>query len=234
MTMEANATRFTGWAAVIGALFAYTNVALVLVVTGGDTDMIFHGATMLALPADARDLFRWAMFADVLGFYLPVVVIAIYLWRAFRDRAGLPGDLAAVAMVLYAAMGIAGASMQLAALHPLAHLHAGGDYAVRAAAEAGWTAIANASQKGLWWAEGPVVLFWGLVISKQLALAGWRKPLRWLLQVTGWCFGGFFLFGMFPGMGDLMKLMLVIVVVIFPLWMLLFGWQLLRRTGAGA
>ena len=125
--------------------------------------------------------------------------------------------------------------MQLAALNPLAHLHAGGDGAVRAAAEAAWTAIANGSQKGLWWAEGPVVLFWGLVVGKQLAQAGWSKPLLWLLKVAGWCFGGFFLFGMFAGMGELMKLMLVIVVLIFPLWMLLFGWQLLRgRTPVGS
>jgi hypothetical protein len=230
MSTDMQAARFTAWTAIAGACFAYLNVALVLAATGGDTEMIFHGASMLSLPAESRDLFRWGMFADVLGFYLPVVVIAIYLRHAFRDRAGALGDMAAVAMVLYAALGIAGASLQMAALHPLAHLHAGGDEAVKAAAEAAWTAVANGSQKGLWWAEGPVVLFWGLVVGKQLAQAGWNKPTLVLLKIAGWCFGGFFVFGMFPELGGLMQIMLVVVVLLFPFWMLLFGWQLLRRS----
>lgn len=233
MSQDSNkATRFTGWCAILGGLFAYANVALVLMVTGGDTEMILRGPTMLALSAEVRDMFRWGMFADILGFYLPVLVIAAYLWHRFRDSAGVLGDMAVLAMVLYAVVGVGGAAMQLAILHPLAQLHASGDDATRAAAEAAWTTIAHASQKGLWWSEGPVVLFWGLVVGKQLRRAGWGRLSLLLLKVTGWCFGLFFLFGMFPGLNALMKAMLIIVVLIFPLWMLLFGVQLLRRPAA--
>lgn len=226
------AARFTGWSAVIGGCFAYLNVALVLAATGGDTGLLLHGPSMLGLPAEARELFRWGMFADVLGFYLPVLVIGGYLWHVFRDRAGALGDIALLAITLYTVVGVAGAALQLAALTPLANLHLGGDETVKAAAEAAWTAIAHGSQKGLWWAEGPVVLFWGLVVGHQLRQAGWRGPILWLLQLTGWGFALFFLLGMFPGLDAVMKLMLIVVVLIFPCWMLMFGWRLLRQPGA--
>jgi hypothetical protein len=230
MSQNSNkATAFTAWSAILGGLFAYANVALVLMVTGGDTEMILDGTRMLSLPEQARDLFRWGMFADILGFYLPVLIIGAYLWHRFRDSAGMLGDVAVLAIALYVVVGVGGAAVQLAALHPLAQLHAGGGEVARAAAEAAWTAVAHASQKGLWWSEGPVVLFWGMVVGNQLRQAGWGKPVLLLLKVTGWCFGLFFLFGMFPALNGLMKAMLIIVVLIFPLWMLLFGRQLLRR-----
>lgn len=229
-TMSKQATRFTGWAAILGGIFAYLNVTLVTMATQGDAAVLLHGATMLTLPTETRDLFRWGMCLDVLGFYLPVVVIAAYLWNSFRAKTGALGDMAMLGIVIYAVVGIAGAAMQMSVLNPLAQLHAGGDDAVKAGAEAAWTAIAYASQKGLWWSEGPVVLFWGLVVGPQLKQAGWPKPILILLKITGWCFGLFFLVGMFAELNDLTELLLVIVVLIFPLWMLLFGWQLLRRS----
>jgi hypothetical protein len=222
------AVRFTAWTAIVGGIFAYANVALVLAATRGDTALILDGASMLALPADTRDLFRWGMFADILGFYLPVLGIGAYLWHRFRDRSGAMGDMALLAIALYAIVGVAGAAIQLAALDPLARLHADGDASARIAAEAAWTAIAHAAQKGLWWSEGPVVLFWGLVVGPQLGKEAWGQPRLILLKITGWCFGLFFLAGMFAALEPLMKAMLVVVVLIFPLWMLSFGMQLLR------
>jgi hypothetical protein len=225
-----SAARFTAWTAIVGGLFAYANVALVVTVTGGDTDLIFRGASMLALPAGMRDLFRWGMCADILGFYLPVLAIGAYLWHRYRERTGAMGDMALLAITLYTVVGVAGASLQLAALHPLAQLYGGGNDAVRAAADAAWTAIAQASQRGLWWSEGPVVLFWGLVVGPQLGNEEWGRPRLFLLKATGWCFGLFFVCGMFDALTPLMKAMLVIVVLIFPAWMLSFGAQLLRHA----
>lgn len=223
------ATRFTAWSAMLGGLFAYLNVALVVMATGGDTGMILHGPSMLGLPSEARDLFRWGMFADILGFYLPVLVIGAYLWHRYRDQAGALGDMAVLAITLYTVVGVAGAAMQLSALNPLAQLHSGGDETVKAAAEAAWTAIAYASQKGLWWCEGPVVLFWGLVVGRQLREAGWSRATLLPLKVVGVCFALFFVVGMFPELDAWMKLLLIVAVVVFPFWMLMFGWQLMRR-----
>jgi hypothetical protein len=223
------AARFTAWSAIVGGVFAYLNVALVLTAVGGNTDLLFDGAAMLAAPTQTHALFRWGMFADILGFYLPVLVIGAYLWRRFRDRAGFMGDAALLAIVVYTVLGIAGAAMQLAALTPLAQLHGSSDESVQAAMEASWIAIVHACQKGLWWAEGPVVLFWGLVVGAQLKQSGWSGAQLVLLKIVGIGFGLFFVVGMFPSLAELMKLTLIVVVLIFPLWMILFGRSLLSR-----
>lgn len=225
------ALRFTAWSAIIGGLFAYTSVACALMVLRGDAGMVFDGEAMLALPAQMRDLYRLSMLADILGFYLPVLVMATYLWHVFRAEAGMLGDVAVFGMVTYTVLGVSGAAATLAALQPLAQLHAAGDEATRAAAETAWATVAHVSQRGLWWSEGPLVLFWVLVVGKQLKQAGWGPAMLIPAQIVGWGFGLFFLLGFFPALGQLTNLMLVIVVLIFPAWMLLFGLKLLRQPG---
>lgn len=229
--MSANSkevVRLTAWAAILGGIFAYLNVALMVMATKGDMGITLQGATMLALPAEARELFRLSMFADVLGFYLPLVVIGAYFWASFRERAGALGDMAVLAILIYVVLGITGASVQLAALNPLAQLHAEGGEAAKVAAEAAWTSIAVGSQKGLWWCEGPVVLFWGLIVGKHLKEAGWGKSILWPLTLVGWCFGLFFVTGFFSQLDELNRGLLIIVVLVFPMWLIMFGAQLLR------
>ena len=224
----ANAARFTAWCALVGGLLACANVALYLAACGGDTNMIFHGPTMLSLPPETRELFRLSLLCDVMGFYLPFLVIGGYLWHAFRVEAGALGDMAALAIVVYVIVGVSGATIQMAALNPLAHLHAGGDESVMSATEAAWTAIANASQKGLWWIEGPVLLLWAFVVGNRLKAAGWGQSL--LLRIVGLLYGLFFFFGYFADLGNITDLLETAAVLVLPLWMLLFGWHLLRRA----
>lgn len=227
-----NAVRLTGWTAILGGIVACLHVTLDFVLLGDDFAMSLHGASMLALPTETRDLFRWAMLADILGFYLPVIVIAGYLWHRFRDEAGAWGDMAALAIGVYVVVGVSGAAIQMSVLNPLAHLHQGGDEATRVTAEAIWTALAHASQKGLWWSEGPLVLFWGTVVGNQLARAGWGRSVLIPLNIVGWSFGLFFLFELFPSLDILSELTGLIIIVVFPLWMLLFGWTLLRQPAS--
>lgn len=229
-----SAARFAGWAAIFGGIVACLHVTLDFVLLGDDFAMSLHGASMLALPEATRDLFRWAMVADILGFYLPVLAIAGYLWRRFRDEAGAWGDMAVLTIVVYVVLGVSGAAIQMAVLQPLAHLHHGGDEATRLAAETTWAALAHASQKGLWWCEGPLVLFWGTVVGQQLAHAGWGRPVLILLKIVGWSFGLFFLFEFFPSLAMLAELTGLIIILAFPLWMLLFGWKLLRQPTSAA
>lgn len=227
-----NVMRFTAWTAIVGGLLAYANVGLSMMVTGSDTEMVLHGATMLALPAETRDLFRWSMLADTLGFYLPILVIGGYLLHVFRDDVGALGGMIALAMGLYVTVGVTGAVIQLAIIHPLAHVYAGGDDSVKAATAAIWTTVANATQSGLWWCEGPVVLFWAPLVGNQLKKAGWRGSL--LLKIVGWAFGLIFLFGFFPELDTLSSVSEIVVVGVLPLWMIWFGWQLLQRAGKRA
>lgn len=224
------AARFTAWASIIGGIFAYLNVGLMLTVTQGDMAVTLQGETMLTLPPQIRQCFRLSMFADILGFYLPLLAIGAYCWRAFREEAGTLGDMAVLAIATYVVLGVTGACLQLSVLNPLAELHQAGGEAVRAGAEAAWTTIAVGSQRGLWWGEGPVVLFWGIVVGRHLKRAGWGSSVLLPLKFVGGCFGLYFIAGFFQTLDPLTSALLVIVVLIFPFWMLLFGLQLRRRA----
>ncbi len=223
-----NVIRFTAWNAIVGGLVAYATVGLSLAVTGGDITLVLQGASMLKLPTAIRDLFRWWMLADVLGFYLPFVAIGGYFLHAFHEELGALGNMVALAVGLYVMSGITGAVIQLATLHPLAHVYTGGDDAARVAAAAIWSAIANATQNGLWWVEGPLVFCWTPIAARLLKKAGWSGTI--LLRIVGGFFGLFFVLGFFPGLYTLSIACETVVVLVLPFWMLWFGWQLLRRS----
>lgn len=223
-----NAIRLTARSAIVGGLVAYATVGLSMAVTGGDIEMVLHGASMLNLPTEKRDLFRWWMLADVLGFYLPFVAIGGYFVHVFREELGAIGHMVALAIGLYVIAGVTGAVLQLSTIEPLAHLYAGGDDAAKVAAATAWSALANATQNGLWWVEGPVVFFWTPIAAKLLRKAGFGGA--FLLRIVGWFFGLFFVFGFFPSLDALTSACETIVVLVLPFWMLLFGWQLLRRA----
>ncbi|GLZ87012.1 hypothetical protein Pres01_30630 [Metapseudomonas resinovorans] len=229
-TCSNEAVRVTAWAAILGGIFAYLNVGFMVMVTHGDMALTLHGASMLTLSAEARQYFRLSMFADVLGFYLPLLAIGGYLWNRFRSEAGALGDMAVLAITTYVVLGVVGAGLQLAVLNPLAELHAAGGEAAKAAAETAWTTIAVGSQRGLWWCEGPVVLFWGLVVGGHLKRAGWGASILLPLKIVGWCFGLYFVAGFFRELEAFTAALLVVVVLIFPLWMVMFGVQLRRRS----
>lgn len=223
-----NAARFTAWSAILGGLAACATIALSVVVTGGDIEMVPHGPAMLALPAQARDLFRWWMLADVLGFYLPFVAIGGYFLHTFREELGALLEMIAIAIAVYIVCGIAGAVLQLSTIHPLAHVYASGEDGAKVAAAAVWTAIANATQSGFWWVEGPLVFFWTPIAGRLLKKAGWRGS--FLLHIVGWGFGCYFVFGFFPSLASIADAGETIAVLALPIWMLIFGWQLMRRA----
>ncbi|MBC9251164.1 hypothetical protein A9179_12840 [Pseudomonas alcaligenes] len=225
------ATRFTAYAAILGAIFAYTTITLSMMVTGDDTSMILSGAKVLSLPDEIRELYRWSMLTDIFGFYLPSLVVGGYLWHVFRNEAGALGSIAVLAIGFYATVGIIGAATQQAVVTPLAQLYGQGDASIKAAAEVTWTTIAYAVQYGLWWSEGLVVLFWGLVVGGQLKRAGWGWFSLLLLKIVGISFTLFLVFGFFKSLDELMKIMEMSFLVLYPLWLLIFGVRLLRGQG---
>ncbi len=225
------AARFTGWSAILGGLLIYVTGALLLMVTGTDTDKVLRGAAMLTLPAEARNLFRGAMIADIFGFYLPILVIAGYFWRSLAAEAGAYGYMAVLAMGFYVTVGVSGAAIQQAVIHPLTDLYAAAADSDKAMLAAVWTSVANATQRGLWWSEGPAIFLWALIVGSQLAKAGWRGA--FLLKLVGWFAGMFFVFGLFPQLGALTNACEMAIAGILPIWMISFGWQLLSQAEKG-
>jgi hypothetical protein len=198
--------RFAGWIAIVGSVFAWLSVYCLYAATAGDLDAVLHPATALGLDAMALQRFRLAMLADILGFYLAVLIVGGYLWSSSRYEVGALTDIAVLALLVYVVLGISGASMQLAALPALAEAH------------------------GLWWAEGPVMGLWTLLLGPILRRQ--RRAYSSLLMVCGvlylMAFGAEFL-----GIRAVAELCETLGVLLLPLWLLLTGIALVRVGNAG-
>jgi hypothetical protein len=218
--------RFAGWVAIVGSIFAWLSVCCLYAATAGDVDAVFHPATALGLDAAAQQWFRLAMLADIFGFYLAVLIVGGYLWSSSRHEVSALSDIAMLSLLVYVVLGIAGASMQLAALPALAEVHASGDTSVKIAVQSAWLAIVTATEHGLWWAEGPVMGLWALLMGPVIRRQGRRFGL--LLTACGIlylvAFGAEFL-----SLRTIAELCETLGVLLLPLWLLLTGIALVRN-----
>ncbi|MDT4860474.1 hypothetical protein FQZ97_950410 [compost metagenome] len=224
----ADGRRFTAWVAILGTVLGWTNVGLYVAATGGDLTVTMRPEVFLALPVAAHTLFYSAMVLDTLGYYLAYLAIGGYLWSRLRSEHGAVMDMAVLCVVVYVILGVAGASIQFAAIGPLAAVHAAGDAAAKAASESAWLAIAQSAQNGLWLMEGPVMGFWGLVVGYAMRASGMAYGR--LLMAAGAAYAGVFIAGVL-GLAELATLVQLIAIFLLPLWALLSGIHMLRQRG---
>jgi hypothetical protein len=222
--------RFAGYIAIAGSLLAWFSVYCLYAATAGDLDAVLHPATALGLDAVAQQWFRLAMLADIFGFYIAVLIVGGYLWSSSRHEVGAMTDIAVLALLVYAVLGIAGASMQLAALPALSEAHVAGDTAVKSAAQSAWLAIVTATEHGLWWAEGPVMGLWAGLMGPIL-----RRQSRAYGALLMFC-GALYIVAFvaeFFGLRTIAELSETFGVLLFPLWLLLTGIGLVRGRMPG-
>ena len=219
------------WTAIIAALMMLATLALNVVATGGDGNLIFDPERALALAPEKIAAYRMYLLTDTFGFYLPWIVIGGYLRRRLRDQGGVVIDIALLFIVVHAILGATGAAIPFATLAPLAEAHANGDAAIRSAAEIAWLGIVLGSASGIWVWEGPVMAFWG--IATGLAMRAQGMKLGMLTIVIGVLYAGMFVFSCadFP---DLMMVCVVLMGLASIVWAVGFGITLLREKSSSA
>jgi hypothetical protein len=223
------ARRLAGWVAIIGALLAWSEIGVYMLALGSDLALVYKPAAFLSLPTSAHTYFHASLVLDTLGFYLPFLVIGGYLWSVMRVEHGALIDMAALCIVTYAVMGIAGDALLFATVSPLAAMHAAGDPTVKAASEAAWLALATGAQQGLWIMEGPVMGFWALVMGSAMRRSG--MPYGRLLMVVGICYAAIFVLGVL-GLWTVAEQFQLVFLLLLPLWALLTGISLLRQRAS--
>ncbi|WP_354673475.1 hypothetical protein [Cupriavidus alkaliphilus] len=217
--------RFVGWLAVIGAVLGWGMVALQAAAASFDFELLERPVAMLGFDPQGQNLYRLSMWADILGWYLPFLAVGGYLWGRMRQRVGVLADIALTGVVAYAILGIVGAGVLSLTLAPLAALHAGNDATGKMAAEAIWPILQNAAQ-GIWSAEVPVLLLWGIVAARFLLAEKWGSG---RLLVFDLCLFGIEFIFILGGWRDLAEGVVLLTLVIHPLWLFMFGISLLRE-----
>lgn len=217
--------RFTAYIALIGMVMASLCLLCFLAVTGFNLHQIFKPEFALTLSTTDQALFRTSMIVDCFGFYLPFLVVGVYLWRKFRAVGGLLSDTAILFLVISTMLGIAGAVLQASVLGPLAETYMSGDQIAQQAAGVVWTTISQGSQNGLWPMEGPTIGFWAIVNGLLLRKHGSSLGLPLIVVGLGYVAFAALLFSGFPQVALLLELVLLPIQVI---WLGIFGMNLLK------
>lgn len=225
----AKGQRIGASAALIGAPMTLLNIALFIAVGDGDMGLIFHPARALVLSPEKIWMFRLGMLADTFGYYLPMLAIGGYLWSRLREKGGAAVDMAVLFLGVYVTLGVAGTSMQIAGLPALAGAHASPDVMVRVSSETAWLTLVNATERGLWWMEGPTLAFWGIVTGAAMRAQGMKFGR--LLMLTAALYGVDFVLA-FVGMAEVSEYVEIFMLILLALWLLLMGIDLTQKKTA--
>jgi hypothetical protein len=136
--------------ALVGVAFAIASALLEIVAIPDASDpasafpaVITHGRT-------AGTLFHFSMVSDMLGYYLLLIPLAIFLWRWLRSQSPLLCAVSTTAGLSYCLMGAAGAIVLGTVLPALGDQYSAASGAQREVLLATGTAVANAVYQGIW------------------------------------------------------------------------------------
>jgi len=184
-------------------------------------------ALLLSVGADGASLSRWGMILDMLGYYLPLLPVALFLWRWLGPRDPdwvLFYTSCGLGYILVGAIG----AVILAAVHPpLISAYSQSSVEQRPALETVFSAVWNMVYGGMWNILGELLAgIWFVGVG--LLLRGERR----LFSIFSIILGISALLdslGFILGIEALALLGVAIYVLLAPFWTLWLGIDLLRK-----
>ena len=219
--------RFAALAAIISFPLALGNIVLSgMAIDFKFMDAVTNPALWLAVGADGASLLRWGMILDMLSYYLPLLPVALFLWRWLGSRNPnwvLFYTSCGLGYILIGAIG----AMILAAVHPpLINAYAQASVEQRPVLETVFSAIGNMVYRGMWGIlEVLLAGIWFLGIG--LLLRGERR----IFSIVSMIIGASALLGslgVILGI-EAIALLGVIYGLLAPVWALWLGIDLLRK-----
>jgi len=222
--------RFAALAAIIS--FPLALGSIVLSVSGMaamdfNMDAATNPALLIAVGADGASLSRWGMILDMIGYYLPLLPVALFLWRWLGSRDPDWVLFYTSCGLGYILIGAIGAAI-LAAVHPpLINAYAQASVEQRPVLETVFSAVWNMVYGGMWnLLEVLLAGIWFLGIGLLL------RSERRLFSIFSIILGISALLdslGMILSVEALALLGVAIYVLLAPIWTLWIGIDLLRK-----
>jgi Domain of unknown function (DUF4386) len=219
--------RFAALAAIISFPLALGSIVLSgMALDFNMIDAAANPALWLSVGADGASLLRWGMILDMFSYYLPLLPVALFLWRWLRARSPnwvLFYTSCGLGYILIGAIG----AVILAAVHPPLVLGYGqASVEQRPVLETVFSAIGNMVYRGMWGIlEVLLAGIWFLGIG--LLLRGERR----IFSILSMIIGASALLG---SLGvilviEAIALLGVIYGLLAPIWTLWLGIDLLRK-----
>ena len=229
MTDQQSFQRFAALAAIISFPLALVSMVLSSMATDFNMDATTNLAfwlPWLSAGADAARLLRWAMMLDMFSYYLPLLPVALFLWRWLRSRSPnwiLFYTSCGLGYILIGAIG----AVILAAVHPpLINAYAQASVEQRQVLETVYSAIGNMVYGGMWGILEVVLAgIWflgiGLLLRGERRLFSIFSIILGILALLGWL-------GVILSIEAIASLG-VIYGLLAPVWALWLGIDLLRK-----
>ena len=221
--------RFAALAAIISFPLALVSMVLSSMATDFNMDATTNLAfwlPWLSAGADAARLLRWAMMLDMFSYYLPLLPVALFLWRWLRSRSPnwiLFYTSCGLGYILIGAIG----AVILAAVHPpLINAYAQATVEQRYVLETVFRTIWNMVYRGIWSILDELLVgVWFLGIG--LLLRGEQR----LFSIFSIILGISALLGWLGIILDIEALALLgaIYGLLVPVWALWLGIDLVRK-----
>ena len=219
--------RFAGVSAILSFPLALASDALLFrLPINFSPDVATNPAVMLSIGTHGANLLRWGMILDMLGYYLPLLPVALFLQRWLEPKNPYWVRFYTICGLVYILIGAVGAGI-LAAVSPSLILAYGqASVEQRYVLETIFITMWNMVFGGMWRLGGTLVGLWFLGIG--LLLRDERRIFSIVSMILGASpFLG--LLGTFPGMKALFLLGASIFGLLATVWALWLGIDLLRR-----
>ena len=219
--------RFAALAAIISFPLTLGSIVLSGMALDFNMEASTNPALLLSVGADGASLSRWGMILDMLGYYLPLLPVALFLWRWLGPRDPdwvLFYTSCGLGYILIGAIG----AVILAAVHPpLINAYAQASVEQRPALETVFSAVWNMVYGGMWNILGELLAgIWFVGVG--LLLRGERRIFSIVTMILG-ISALLDSLGMILNFEGLALLGLSIYVVLAPIWALWLGIDLLRK-----
>lgn len=219
--------RFAAVTAIISFLLALTSNVLSGMAYNFSPDIFTNPVLMLSVGTDGASLLRWGMILDMLGYYLPLLPLALFLQRWLGSRNPDWTRFYTFCGVGYILIGAIGAATLAAVLPPLIVAFASASADLRRVLEIVFSTIWNMVYGGMWnILEVLLAGIWFLGIG--LLLRAERRILSIVSIILG-------LSALLDSLGMMLRIDsialfgLSIYLVLAPVWALWLGIDLLRR-----
>ena len=219
--------RFAALAAIISFPLALGSIVLPGMAMDFNMEASTNPALLLSVGADGANLWRWGMILDMFSYYLPLLPVALFLWRWLRSRNPDWVLFYTSCGLGYILVGAIGAAI-LAAVHPpLISAYAQAPVEQRPVLEAVFSAIGNMVYGGMWaMLDTLLVGIWFLGIG--LLLQGERRLFSIFSIVLG-ISALLSSLGVILGIEAIAFFLGVIYGLLAPVWALWLGIDLLRK-----
>jgi hypothetical protein len=219
--------RFAALAAIISFPLALGSIVLSGIPVNFSPDVATNPALRLSVGADGARLLRWGMILDIFSYYLPLLPVALFLWRWLRARNPDWVRFYTICGLGYILIGATGAVILAAIQTPLINAYAQASVEQRVMLETGFNTIWSMVYGGMWNILGELLAgTWFLGVG--LLLRGERRIFSFVTIILG-ISALLDSLGMILGIEVLALLGLSIYIILAPIWTLWLGIDLLRK-----